>query len=130
MKNMKRLIAVIAAVLVLCCAFCGCAKKAEPAKTDAVNVTVEVKIGEDDKTFAFETEAANVADLLIENADELELVYEDGQYGMFITGMCGTEADSTCEYFAIYVNGETAMTGASEIEVAEGDAYLFELTGF
>lgn len=54
--------------------------------------------------------------------------WQEGQYGIYITGFSGMEEDVDDQYWwNVAVNGESSMTGADEIPLAEGDVYTFTL---
>ena len=55
--------------------------------------------------------------------------WQESDYGIYITGFDGMEEDLDNQYWwCITVNGETAMTGADEIPLVDGDVYTFTLT--
>lgn len=55
--------------------------------------------------------------------------WQESDYGIYITGFDGMEEDMDNQYWwCISVNGETAMTGADEIPIVDGDVYTFTLT--
>ena len=57
------------------------------------------------------------------------VVYQDSEYGPFITGICGYDQDpDTGKYWTYTINGEYAMVGASEYYPAEGDKVNFDLS--
>lgn len=54
--------------------------------------------------------------------------WQESQYGIYITGFSGMEEDVDNQYWwNVTVNGESSMTGADEIPLAEGDVYTFTL---
>lgn len=54
---------------------------------------------------------------------------EDGSYGLYITHVNGVpaiyEEDGT--YWAFYINGEYAMTGAELTPIVEGETYMLKI---
>ena len=57
------------------------------------------------------------------------VVYQDSEYGPFITAICGYEQDpDTGKYWGYTVNGEYAMVGVSQCVPAEGDAIVWDLS--
>lgn len=55
-------------------------------------------------------------------------VWEDSTYGIYIKGFDGMMEDIDNQYWwCVSVNGESAMTGADEIPLADGDVYNFTL---
>lgn len=93
-------------------------------------VTVQV-IAEEagiDKSFTFKTDTELLFDLLKENEEELQLVYEEYDFGPMVTGFLGYQADAAKqEYYHSLVNGADAATGPIEIPVTDGDIYVFEI---
>lgn len=52
----------------------------------------------------------------------------DGDYGIYINGFDGKKEDLDNQYWwCVYVNGESATTGADEIPLQDGDTYRFVL---
>ena len=81
-----------------------------------------------DKSFTFKTDAELLFDLLKENEEELELVYEEYDFGPMVTGFLGYQADAAKqEDYHSLVNGTDAATGPIEIPVTDGDTYVFEI---
>ena len=64
------------------------------------------------------------------DAEGLEVVTEDGEYGVVILAVNGEETvwEVNQAYWSIMVNGEYGMYGASEQPVADGDAYQLVYT--
>ena len=61
---------------------------------------------------------------------ELELIEgEEGDYGLYIKSVNGLIADydTTGTYWAFYVNGEYAMSGADTTTIEEGTAYALRV---
>lgn len=131
---MNKKITVIIAVLVLAAlAFVGyktfiSPKGVEGAKDVTINIVIE-KEGIDE-TFTYSTDHEFLIELLEEKQDELEITFEEFDFGKMISGMMGYTADSTSEYFHIYVNEEDSTTGVGEIPLNDQDTYTFELKNF
>ena len=54
--------------------------------------------------------------------------WEDSSYGIYVKGFAGMMEDIDNQYWwCVTVNGESAMTGADEIPLLEGDIYTFTL---
>ena len=51
---------------------------------------------------------------------------EKGQYGLFITKVMGVELDGKTEFWAIYIDGKQASTGADQINVKAGETYTIK----
>lgn len=93
-------------------------------------VTVQI-IAEEagiDETFTFKTDTELLFDLLKENEEKLQLVYEEYDFGPMVTGFLGYQADAAKqEYYHSLVNGVDASTGPIEIPVIDKDVYVFEI---
>jgi len=128
MKKFSRLFAVVLAVAMLL-VFTGC-QKAPAAAASAKTVTVEVVAESQniDLSFTYTTEGEMLADVLEEHAEELGMTIEDGDYGAYIVAAGGYTADGSAnEFWAIKVNGEEGMNGASTQPLTDGDVYTIEL---
>ena len=90
----------------------------EGSKTLVVRVEVE----ENSVTFTIHTDAETVGEALL----ELGLIAgEESQYGLYIKQVNGMTADYDIDqtYWAFYINGEYAMTGADTTPISEGEVY-------
>lgn len=95
----------------------------EGAKT----ITVEVSAEEKTVTFTVKTDADTVGAALLEH----ELIAGDeGDYGLYIKVVNGITADYDVDqsYWAFYIDGEYAMTGADTTEINEDAVYKLEYT--
>lgn len=122
--------------LFLCVALLACgnspAERPSPAQTGAVSA---IAIGEGAHTFAFtatfldgtqkhysvSTDCATVGEALL----ALDLIDgEAGQFGLYIKSVCGVTADYDKDktYWALYTDGEMAMTGIDGIAAADAPA--------
>ncbi|HEY8396098.1 MAG TPA: DUF4430 domain-containing protein [Bacilli bacterium] len=63
---------------------------------------------------------------LLQNHEEIRMRGETSQYGLYITELCGVKAENA--YWAIYVDGEYAMVGVSDIPLKENAEIRFILT--
>ena len=55
-------------------------------------------------------------------------IWEDSTYGIYIKGFDGMMEDIDNQFWwCVTVNGESVMTGADEIPLADGDTYTFTL---
>ena len=86
-------------------------------------VTVTVEVDENSVVLTLKTDKENIADALLEHG----LIDGDvsEQYGLTVYTVNGMYLDfnTVNAYWAFYVNGEYALTGASFIEVKDGDSY-------
>lgn len=76
--------------------------------------------------FEISTDAETVGDAL----QELDLIRgEEGPYGLMITTVNGQRhVYEEGSYWAFYIDGEYAMTGADETPIETGKAYAFRAT--
>ena len=94
----------------------------------AVTVTVEVVAGENKITFTVKTDEKTL-DLALLEHELIEVT--DGPYGYYVTKVNGIIAsDDDNAYWAIYINGEYAMTGITSTEIVEGTVYKLEYTTY
>lgn len=101
-------------------------KTVEGSKEIVIEVIVEKE--NIDSTYTFKTDHEILQDLLEEKEEELKITFISTDYGPMIAGMEGYVADTdNQEYYHIFVNGENAVTGASEIVVHDEDEFIFEL---
>lgn len=125
MKNKKLILAAVAMVVVIALMvgvyFATRPATSRGAKTITVNV---VHADETKKEFTYHTDEEFLAPVLL--AEEL-VEGDDTEYGLTIHTVDGEKADWSVNqsYWALYINGEYAMTGASETPVNDGD--VFEL---
>lgn len=77
------------------------------------------------KTFTVKTDKTNVGDALIE---EGLIEGEEGAYGWFVTKVDGEfhNFDDDGKYWALYIDGEYAMTGVSSTPITAGATYTFK----
>lgn len=74
------------------------------------------------------TNAEYLSDALRE-AEGLEMVTEDGDYGEYITSIMGIEQGDNY-YWSYYVNEEYATTGISGCKIEDGATYSFKIEKF
>ena len=121
-------------VLLAAAALTACKANTAPPKTaDGREI-----VGEGGKSFSFDvtfadgtttgyevrTDAATVGEALVKT----ELIAgEDSEYGLYVKTVCGKTLDYDADgmYWAFYVNGEYAMTGVDQTEIAGGSSYAF-----
>lgn len=97
-----------------------------PLQARKVSFILEVTFADGTvKTFNLETGCDTVGEALTE---EDLISGENGPYGLYVQEVCGErhvyEEDGT--YWAFYVNGEYAVTGADSTEVENGVTYAFK----
>ena len=94
------------------------AELGEGSKTFVLKVEVE----ENSVTFTIHTDAETVGKALL----DLGLIAgEESQYGLYIKKVNGMTADYDIDqtYWAFYINGEYAMSGADTTPISEGEIY-------
>ena len=125
-KNNKKIIAGVIALIAAVAIFFGLYMKFRPqAQAGSKNITIEVI---DDKAASTMYEVATDAEYLSEafaDADGLEVLGDESEYGLTITAVNGLAADFNVDsaYWSIMVNGEYGQYGADSQVVADGDVF-------
>lgn len=139
MKNQvtSAIYTVLSFILIICLVSCGASVPKEGVWENATylkdtelgegakTVTVEVVAAEQTVKFTVHTDKETVGAALL----ELGLIAgEESQYGLYIKQVNGITADYDVDqtYWAFYINGEYAMTGADSTELTDGAVYKFE----
>ena len=93
----------------------------------AKELVVEVAAGARTVTFTFYTDETTVGAALLE---EGLIAGDEGEYGLYIKQVNGITADYDIDqsYWAFYIDGEYALSGADTTEITEGAVYRFEYT--
>lgn len=138
MKKLRKIMAFLLA-LVMVLALCACAKPmpiaagkttvgvkdGETVGQGATAFSVEVKDAEGKATkFTVQTDEKTVGAAL----QKLNIISgEDSQYGLYIKEVTGITADYDKDgtYWAFYVDGQYALTGADLTDVKAGAVYTF-----
>lgn len=89
------------------------------------NFTVTDKDGKETK-FEIHTDKTTVGEALLE---QKLIEGEDSQYGLYVKSVNGISADYDKDgvYWAFYVNGEYAQSGADSTNIKDGDTYSFKV---
>ena len=95
-----------------------------------VENTVNIVINDYEKTEIYNEEIKTDKTKLIDVLKELDidLKYEDGQYGAYITSIKGLdqkEDEKGMYYWSYYVDDAYATTGVSSCDVEDGKKYTF-----
>ena len=124
-KNLGRILAASAFALLIAALAFVYVTFGEKAVSGSKSVTLEVISSAAEKTiYTLKTDAEYLADALVGNGI---VVDNQSAYGLYILTADGETADeSKQEWWCITRGGESAMTGASDTPIADGDAY--ELT--
>ena len=135
---MKRFLALFLSALMLL-SLVGCGGNAGQT---AGNKVIEdgATIGEGDKSFVTEVVDAdgNTVKFTVQTNEKTVgealqklgvIDGEEGDYGLYIKTVNGTTADFSKDntYWAFYVDGEYAMTGADMTDVVDGTVYTFRV---
>ena len=96
--------------------------------TKAVTVQIVATEKGINRSFRYITNSSTLAQLLKEKQTELKTETKSSQYGDFVNGLLGVEADASKEYFNIKIDGKDASVGVSQLPVEDGKTYTFTLT--
>lgn len=125
-KQKITLVSVFAAVLVVIAVIAGVLNYR--ATQEGVK-KFQVEVVSDRDSYSEITDCKSDAEYLGEFLRTFEgCEWEDSTYGIYIKGFHGMMEDMDNQYWwCVTVNGESAMTGADEIPLTEGDTYTFTL---
>lgn len=128
MKN-KKLILITAAVLACMALMLGVFLMTRPetvAGSKTVTVTVVHKDGSE-KVFTCKTDAEFLGTVLV---DEGIVVGEYGEFGLFFNTADGETADYSVDggWWQVFIGEESAMVGADQIVIADGDTFSLVYT--
>lgn len=138
---MKRFLAMLlSALLLLSLVACGARAPAPGTGGDAPVISDGATIGEGDKSFITEVvdgDGNTVKFTVLTNeatvGEALQalgvLQGEEGEYGLYIKTVNGVTADYNKDgvYWAFYIDGEYAMTGADMTDVVSDTVYTFRV---
>ena len=123
MKNNKKIIAIVAAVLVVALAVGGIlyAKLKPQTAEGAKTIKFSVVANGETKDFTIKTDAEFLSGAL----NEQKLIEGTvGEYGLFVTSVNGIAADSAKEeWWCFTKGGEMLMTGVDTTPIADGDSF-------
>ena len=129
MKQKKKVIIGVVAVIVLAAIFLGVYLANRPAVSEGgKSFTVEVVHADgSSKTFEYSSDAEYLGEVLL---DEGLVSGEEGDYGLYITEVDGEQAiyEESGAYWAFYVNGEYGTVGVDAQPVTDGDSYQLVYT--
>ena len=88
---------------------------------------VEVAVADETITFTIHTDKDMLGDALVEH-DLIE--GEESAFGLYVKKVNGITADFDVDqsYWALYINGEMAMTGVDSTPIKEGEIYRLAYT--
>ena len=125
-KSSKKIIVGVIVLIAVIALFFGLYMNFKPqAQKGSKQITIEVI---DDNAASTVYEAATDAEYLreaFEDADGLEVLGDETEFGLTITSVNGLVADFNVDsaYWSIMVNGEYGQYGADSQVVADGDAF-------
>ena len=129
-NSLKKLLSMILCVVLVAAMALfatGCMENGkEEATGESVSFTViVVDLEGKETTYEITTTEATVGAALM--AEEL-LAGEDGPYGLYIKEVAGIplDWDTDGKYWAVYVDGEYALSGVDSLAVTEGAVYTFK----
>lgn len=125
-KQKITLVSVFAAILIVIGAVAGVLNYR--ATQEGVK-EFQVEVVSDRDSYAEVTDCKSDAEYLGEFMRTFEgCEYQESDFGIYITGFSGMQEDIDNQYWwCVTVNGESVMTGADEIPLADGDVYTFTL---
>lgn len=124
MRNRNRLWMLTGVLVALAIIMAGIYATTRP-DTSAGDKTITVEVvyaDETSNTFTYETDAAYLGEVLLEN----DLVEgEEGPYGLYITVVDGEEAvyEETGTYWALYEGDAYAQQSADQTPIEDGDVF-------
>ena len=128
MKKRQGILA-IAAFVVLALALFAVWRSVRPEASEGEKtVTVEVvHSGGDTASFTYQTNLESLGDLL---EQEGLISGSEGAYGLFVDTVDGETADYGRDggWWRLTCNGEDASTGADQVMLRDGDAYVWTYT--
>ena len=103
--------------------------------SNTVESNINIVINDYEKNVLFDEEIKTEKTKLIDVLEELDidLEYEDGQYGAYITSIKGLEQkedDNGVYYWSYYVDDTYATTGVSACNIEDGKKYTFNYEYF
>ena len=132
-NSLKKLLSMILCVVLVAAMALfatGCMENGKPEEpkdaAESVSFTViVVDLEGKETTYEITTTEATVGAALM--AEEL-LAGEDGPYGLYIKEVAGIplDWDTDGKYWAVYVDGEYALSGVDSLAVTEGTVYTFK----
>ena len=125
-KQKITLVSVFAAIIIVIAAVAGVLNY---RATQAGMKEFQVEVISERDSYSEITDCKSDAEYLGEFLRTFEACeWEESTYGIYITGFDGMKEDVDNQYWwCVTVNGESVMTGADEIPLAEGDTYTFTL---
>ena len=127
-KKIGTVLIVLAAAALLFAGYTAFLAPKAQGGTKTVTVQVVAANKGINRSFRYITNSSTLAQLLKEKQTELKTETTSSQYGDFVNGLLGVEADASKEYYNIKVDGKDAAVGVSQLPVENGKTYTFTLT--
>lgn len=129
MKKKIVISCIIIALLIALIAIYG-AFNNKVAKENISKITINIYDKENTNIYEknLETEKKYLIDVL-KDIEELKIIYEDGQYGAYITSIMDIKQEDDY-YWSYYINDEYATTGISNCKIEDGKEYDFKIEKF
>ena len=125
MKNSKKILALVAVVLVAVLMFFAYTQFKPQTSEGAKAITIEV-INSKQESIVYEVNTdAEFLQGAMDEAEGLEYTYSDGPYGPMVETVNGESAiyEKDGAYWGFNLNGEYCNDGISEQPVTDGDAF-------
>ncbi|MBQ9468241.1 MAG: DUF4430 domain-containing protein [Clostridia bacterium] len=125
---MKKTVWCLSLLLVLSFALSLCPSCGKEERGETVKISfVCVDAGGEERTYGIVTDRRYLGDAL---RDERLIEGRGGQYGTFVTEVCGMRADPDTDgaYWALYVDGEYSLYGVDSTKLKDGSVYSFVYT--
>ena len=123
---LNKLIKTICCLLLAGALLGACSRGAEESDISAKNFTLEV-VFEDGSTLSYKlsSEKTMLGDALLE---EGLISGEEGAYGLYVTEVAGEyhKWEEDGKYWALYVDGEMALSGVDSTKIEDGAAYMLK----
>ena len=154
MKKSKTILSLICAILCVCTVLCSCSGGGSNATTSAGTTApaaettaaytvangAHSKIGSGKFSFVLEVIDGNGGSTVFDVASDKSTVGEalssiglisgeQGDYGLYVKTVNGITADYDKDgvYWAFYIDGEYASTGADQTDITDGSVYAFRV---
>lgn len=138
MKNPKQLVAIIAAIFIIGASGVWLVSERETTTEPSTDSTQRseisqqeqkplITVSDDQKTVSYEGITGMTALEVLKAGTNVTT--EDSNFGEYVTSIAGIEADSTQEYWALYVNDQYADEGAGTLQTQDGDQIVWKLEG-
>ncbi len=142
LKNLLSIVLSSVLVAAIALTMTACNQDNKSPETTVTQAVQEVKkLGEGQHKFNFSVKDAEGKETVFEISTDKKTVGEalldlkiiegdDGQYGLYVKKVNGITADYDTDkaYWAFYINGEMASSGADLTDIVDGENYAFVYT--